>query len=75
MNLNQFRYEDGRGERSQTLSNLNRSALSKVTGISRSQLSRILSGKANPTMEVLRKLSIALNMNIDDTDQFLKRLK
>lgn len=75
MNLTRFKYEDSRGERSHTLPNLNRSALAKELHISRSHLSLIFNGKRNPTMDLLRKLSTALHMSLDETDQFLKRLK
>lgn len=75
MDLNRFAYQDSRGERSEVLPELNRSALAREIGVSRSQLSRILSGKSEPPMRTLRGMAVVLGATLDEVDQFLKSLK
>lgn len=73
--LGKFTYQDSRGERADVLPNVNRSALAREMGCSRSQLSRILNGRIEPPLKMVRKLAAAMNMTMDEVDQFLKGLK
>lgn len=75
MDLHRFTYADRRGERSDVLPRLNRSALAREIGISRSQLSRILNGKIEPPIKTLRCMAAAMSATLDEVDQFLKSLR
>jgi len=75
INTYKYQYDDERGERSGVLPEVNRSALSRDTGISRSQLSRILSGKVEPPLKTLRVLADALEASLDEVDDWLKELR
>ena len=45
--------------------NISQVELSKMTGIIQADISRIETGKANPTMNVLIRLADALDMNLN----------
>ncbi|PWT88246.1 MAG: hypothetical protein C5B54_10940 [Acidobacteria bacterium] len=75
MRFTMYGYEDMRGERSRVMPDLNRSALAKDIGVSRSQLSRILNGKVDPPVKTLRLLADALEASLDEVDAWLKELK
>lgn len=75
MDLHKFVYHDKRGERAEVLPRLNRSALAREIGISRSQLSRILNGKIEPPTKTLRSMAVAMSASLDEVDEFLRSLK
>ena len=75
MNLARFRYRDKRGGRSDALSHVNRSALARQAGVSRSHMSRILSGQVEPPLKTLRAIAQAVNATIDEVDKWLRGLK
>lgn len=75
IDLHRFIYHDKRGERANVLPRLNRSALAREVGVSRSQLSRILSGKIEPPVKTLRRLAEVLSASLDEVDKFLKSLR
>lgn len=75
MDLHRFTYQDKRGERAEVLPRLNRSALAREIGISRSQLSRILNGKIEPPTKTLRSMAVAMSASLDEVDEFLMSLK
>ena len=75
MNLHKFKYADPRGERADTLPDVNRSELARQVGVSRSQLSRILGGRTEPPVRVLRALAVAWDASLDDVDRMLKALR
>lgn len=45
--------------------NISQVELSKMTGIIQADISRIENGKANPTINVLKRLSDAMGMNLN----------
>jgi transcriptional regulator with XRE-family HTH domain len=73
MRFDKYAYEDKRGERSDVLPRLNRSALAREIGVSRSQLSRIFAGSLTPPLHTLQKLAGALDATLDEMVEFLKR--
>lgn len=75
MDLQRFTYQDKRGERADVLPRLNRSALAREVGISRSQLSRILNGRIEPPVKTLRRLAVVLQGSLDEVDGWLKGLR
>ena len=75
MRTHKFKYVDDRGERANAMPELNRSALAREAGISRSQLSRILNGRIEPPVETLRKIAVAMDATMDETDAWLRRLR
>lgn len=44
--------------------NLSQAQLSKITGINQSKISKIETGKANPTFKMLKKIGKALNTSL-----------
>lgn len=45
--------------------NISQTELSKMTGIIQADISRIETGKANPTINVLKRIADALEMNLN----------
>ena len=45
--------------------NMSQTELSRMTGIIQADISRIENGKANPTINVLKRLADALQMNLN----------
>ena len=45
--------------------NISQTELSKMTGIIQADISRIENGKANPTINVLKRIADALEMNLN----------
>jgi len=45
--------------------NISQTELSRMTGIIQADISRIENGKANPTINVLKRLADALEMNLN----------
>jgi plasmid maintenance system antidote protein VapI len=73
--LRRYYYHDARGERSEVLEELNRSALAMEIGIHRSQLSRILSGKIEPPTKTLRRMAEVLGSSLDEVDTWLRGIR
>lgn len=75
MDFSKYRYTSNQGQRAQRLPDVNRSALARHMGVSRSQLSRILNGEIDPPLKMVRKLADALGVGLDEMDQWLKKLR
>ena len=45
--------------------NISQQELSKMTGIIQADISRIENGKANPTINILKRIAEALDMNLN----------
>lgn len=58
-----------------TVRNANRSELARITGISLSGVSRILSGKRNPTSHNLAMIAEALNLEMGELYRYLRICK
>lgn len=75
MDFGKYTYQSKQGQRAERLPHVNRSALARAMGVSRSQLSRILNGQIEPPMKMVRKLADALDASLDEVDEFLKKLR
>jgi transcriptional regulator with XRE-family HTH domain len=69
-----FPHTTKRGTRSPHAPNLNRSALARKIGTTRAHMSMILSGKAQPSLEMLRRIARALKVGVNEADRFVRRI-
>jgi transcriptional regulator with XRE-family HTH domain len=76
-NTKQFKHETKhRGSTSEVLPDVNLTKLARVSGVNRSQLSRIVNGYLNPGMSVLERLRDAMGMeSVEDVQVWLKKLR
>ena len=75
MKTSHVTYRTGRGPRSSEFKEVNRSEVARKLGVSRSHISRILSGNVDPSVEVLDKLSRLLRISMGQLNVELKRVR
>ena len=63
------------GRRANRLPNLNRSAIGRATGLGKSHISKILSGKVIPNVQTAKVIADVLGMSLDEFYVFLTRTK
>lgn len=71
MNIKKFNQTVTRGNVPKVLPKLNRSALARASGLSRVQVSRILSGQTKAGLKALTGLARALDTNLDGVVKFI----
>lgn len=70
--MGKYIHRDGRGPRSPTFPSINMEALAQSAGISRSQVSKIFSGKSKASVTTLVAISQSLGITIDELIQRIR---
>jgi len=72
--LSKIQYMNPSGARSAVWSDVNRSEMAKKIGKSKSYVSKILSGKSHPSVDVLEQMSGLLGMTMEELNRRLKMI-
>lgn len=75
LNLGKYGYKDKRGDRGHVLAGVNRTALAKALGMSRTEVSGILNGRVTPPWKTVRRFAEVLGVSLDEIDVWLRGLK
>ena len=70
-----YTHEDPRGVRSKRIPKINQAEISRLSGLGRGHISRILSGKVIPGVSTLVKIGKVLGLGLEATVQWLSTVQ